>query len=121
MDYPLTHLDGCATIRLGCEITREQGIRLCRGRNLTRAVAVHQERTGHNKQRHYAKTRLQALHVSASTDEWRASNYFGYREWLYRPFVKALVAKIRLHPGARLLEGPGYRGQHRLADKPPGS
>src|SRR5205823_9813240 len=64
----------CATICLGCEITREQGIRLCRGRNLTRALAVHQERTRHYKQRHCAKTRLQALHVSASTGDWRASN-----------------------------------------------
>jgi SAM-dependent methyltransferase len=36
--------------------------------------------------------------------KYRSSNYFGYRTWLYRPFVKALVRRAGLRHGGRLLD-----------------
>jgi hypothetical protein len=54
---------------------------------------------------------IRPTEISKGYDEkYSSSNYFGYREWLYRPFVKALVAKIRLCPGARLLDIFGKTG-----------
>lgn len=44
-------------------------------------------------------------------ENYRQSNYFGYRTWLYRPFVKALVRSIGLKRGERLLDagcGQGF-------------
>lgn len=44
-------------------------------------------------------------------ENYRRSNYFGYRTWLYRPFVKAVVRKTGLERGARLLDagcGQGF-------------
>jgi SAM-dependent methyltransferase len=38
-------------------------------------------------------------------------NYFAYREWLYRPYMKALVRAARLQPGSRVLDagcGQGF-------------
>jgi SAM-dependent methyltransferase len=37
-------------------------------------------------------------------EKYRAANYFGYRTWLYRPFVKALIGKAGLQRGQRLLD-----------------
>lgn len=42
---------------------------------------------------------------------YRRANYFGYRPWLYRPFVRALIHKIGLSPGASILDagcGQGF-------------
>jgi SAM-dependent methyltransferase len=44
-------------------------------------------------------------------EKYRTPNFFRDRLWLYRPFVKALVAKIGLRKGARLLDagcGQGF-------------
>jgi SAM-dependent methyltransferase len=44
-------------------------------------------------------------------EKYRQSNYFRYRGWLYRPFVKALVGRVGLRPGERLLDagcGQGF-------------
>src|SRR3990172_9238249 len=50
--------------------------------------------------------------LSARYDRnYRCPNYFRYREWLYRPFMKAMVKRARLEPGARILDagcGQGF-------------
>ena len=50
--------------------------------------------------------------VACSYDaNYRTPNYFQDRRWLYRNFVRALVAKAKLGPGARLLDagcGQGF-------------
>src|SRR6266480_534770 len=55
---------------------------------------------------------MRRTEISKPYDEkYSSRNYFGYRVWLYRPFVKALVARIGLRPGARLLDagcGQGF-------------
>jgi len=50
--------------------------------------------------------------LAESYDEkYHQSNYFRYRLWLYRPFVKALVGRVGLRSGDRLLDagcGQGF-------------
>ncbi len=50
--------------------------------------------------------------ISKGYDEkYQTRNYFRYRTWLYRPFVKALVGKAGLRRGGRLLDagcGQGF-------------
>jgi len=43
--------------------------------------------------------------------KYRNSEFFHYRKWLFRPFVKAIVAKARLQSGYRVLDagcGQGF-------------
>src|SRR6266566_3041094 len=49
--------------------------------------------------------------ASAYDEKYRRGHYFRYREWLYRPFVKALVKKANLKTGFRVLDvgcGQGF-------------
>jgi 2-polyprenyl-3-methyl-5-hydroxy-6-metoxy-1,4-benzoquinol methylase len=44
-------------------------------------------------------------------EKYRQSNYFQYRVWLYRPFVRALAKRAKLRRGGRLLDagcGQGF-------------
>jgi SAM-dependent methyltransferase len=44
-------------------------------------------------------------------DKYRRAHYFRYRQWLYRPFVKALINKANLRAGCRVLDvgcGQGF-------------
>jgi protein-L-isoaspartate O-methyltransferase len=44
-------------------------------------------------------------------DKYRRAHYFRYRQWLYRPFVEALVNKANLRAGCRVLDvgcGQGF-------------
>jgi len=55
---------------------------------------------------------MRPTEISKGYDEkYGSSNYFGYRIWLYRPFVEALVARVGLRPGGHLLDagcGQGF-------------
>jgi SAM-dependent methyltransferase len=55
---------------------------------------------------------MRPTEISKGYDEkYGSSNYFGYRVWLYRPFVEALVARVGLRPGGHLLDagcGQGF-------------
>jgi SAM-dependent methyltransferase len=43
--------------------------------------------------------------LSAAYDElYRRPNHFSYRNWLYRPFIKALTQKANLRAGCRILD-----------------
>ncbi len=49
--------------------------------------------------------------VTTYDDKYRKSHYFRYREWLYRPFVRALVKKAALEKHSRVLDvgcGQGF-------------
>jgi SAM-dependent methyltransferase len=49
--------------------------------------------------------------VESYDQKYGQANYFRYRRWLYRPFVKALIARAGLKPGDRLLDagcGQGF-------------
>jgi 2-polyprenyl-3-methyl-5-hydroxy-6-metoxy-1,4-benzoquinol methylase len=54
----------------------------------------------------------QSSRLASDYDEkYRQKHYFKYREWLYRPFVRALVKKANLKAGCRLLDvgcGQGF-------------
>jgi SAM-dependent methyltransferase len=42
---------------------------------------------------------------------YAAENFFGYRDWLYRPFVRSLARRAGLEPGARVLDLGCGQGQ----------
>jgi SAM-dependent methyltransferase len=49
--------------------------------------------------------------ASAYDRNYRRTNYFGYRRWLYRPYVRALIHRIGLSPGSSILDagcGQGF-------------
>ena len=54
----------------------------------------------------------QAESAAASYDRfYQKPNYFQYRDWMYRPFIRALVKTAGLPPGARVLDvgcGQGF-------------
>jgi SAM-dependent methyltransferase len=48
---------------------------------------------------------------SGYDDYYRSANYFNYRNWLYRPYIRALASEARLSYGSRLLDagcGQGF-------------
>ena len=55
-------------------------------------------------------TKIKSL-ASAYDEKYQRGHYFSYREWLYRPFVRALVRKANLKRGFRVLDvgcGQGF-------------
>jgi SAM-dependent methyltransferase len=50
--------------------------------------------------------------IAAAYDEYyRRNNYFNYRSWLYRPFIKSVIGKARLTRGNSVLDvgcGQGF-------------
>jgi SAM-dependent methyltransferase len=49
--------------------------------------------------------------VKAYDRDYLRADYFGYREWLYRPYIKALARRARLEPGCSILDagcGQGF-------------
>lgn len=55
-------------------------------------------------------TKTESL-ADAYDKKYRRGHYFTYREWLYRPFVKALVKKANLRAGCSVLDvgcGQGF-------------
>jgi SAM-dependent methyltransferase len=55
-------------------------------------------------------TNIKSL-ASAYDEKYQRGHYFSYREWLYRPFVRALVRKANLKRGSRVLDvgcGQGF-------------
>jgi 2-polyprenyl-3-methyl-5-hydroxy-6-metoxy-1,4-benzoquinol methylase len=49
--------------------------------------------------------------IASYDDKYRRSHYFRYRQWLYRPFIKALIKKANLRAGCDVLDvgcGQGF-------------
>ena len=55
--------------------------------------------------------RKQPDNITGYDSYYRVANYFHYREWLYRPYIKAVVKRAKLSTGSRVLDagcGQGF-------------